>query len=678
MPERVPDQSTAGPSPTRSQVECASQDPEKEHHLVLLVGNPNVGKSALFGALTGNYVTVSNYPGTTVEVTRGSFMLNGTRTTILDSPGTNSFLPNSEDERVTRDMLLKADPAAAVVVGDAKNLLRTVLLGLQMAEMELPWVLCLNMMDEAGGQGMTIDQEELGRELEVQVVPTVAVRNQGMDRLRSALPGAGPGRVRIDYPEDIEAAIEKVAPLLPSSPLSRRALALMVLCDNDSLDEWLAGQVDAGALAGIEQVRSDLREGRAEPLIYSINMSRHRVAGLIVEKVEKQSAEGVRSRNRFWKFLDRYATDRVWGFPILALILYAMYQFVGVFGAGTVVGWLEEGLFGTFINPVAISLSDRFIPVLWIRDLLVGEYGIITMALTYSFALVFPIVGTFFLAFGALEDSGYLPRLAVMVNKGFRKIGLNGKAVLPMVLGLGCDTMATLTTRILETKKERLIVIILLALGVPCSAQLTVILAMLGSLAPLATFIWAGVVLGVIILVGALSSWFLPGRSSDFIMELPPMRMPRLGNIVVKTIARIEWYLKEAVPLFVLGTLILFIADRLQILGTLEQVAEPVLQGLLGLPKETAATFIIGFLRRDFGVAGLYHMAQEGTLDPVQILMAVTAITLFIPCIANLFMIVKERGIKTALAISFFIFPFALLVGAVLNLVLRLVPLPLG
>jgi ferrous iron transport protein B len=293
------------------------------------------------------------------------------------------------------------------------------------------------------------------------------------------------------------------------------------------------------------------------------------------------------------------------------------------------------------------------------------------MALTYSLALVFPIVGTFFIAFGVLEDSGYLPRLAVMVNRLFKTMGLNGKAVLPMVLGLGCDTMATLTTRILETRKERLIVILLLALGVPCSAQLTVVLTMLGALSPAAMLIWLAVVIGTILLVGALAARILPGKGSDFVLELPPLRVPRAGNIVTKTLARIEWYLKEAVPLFVLGTLILFVADRLDLLSWLERATAPVLQGLLGLPRETAATFIVGFLRRDFGAAGLYQLGQEGRLDPVQIVVAVVVITLFIPCIANFFMMVKERGWKTGLAVAGFIFPFAILVGATLNWVLR-------
>ena len=310
-------------------------------------------------------------------------------------------------------------------------------------------------------------------------------------------------------------------------------------------------------------------------------------------------------------------------------------------------------------------------------DFFVGPYGLVTMALAYSLALVLPIVGTFFLAFGVLEDSGYLPRLAVMVNRIFKSMGLNGKAVLPMVLGLGCDTMATLTTRILETPKERLIVTLLLALGVPCSAQLSVVLAMLGGLSPLALAIWAFVVLAVLFLVGKLAAHVLPGRSGDFVLELPPLRLPRAGNLAVKTLARVEWYLREAVPLFVLGTVLLFLADRLDLLVFVERTTRPVLTGVLGLPSETAPAFVAGFLRRDFGAAGLFDMARHGRLDAVQTLVAMVTITLFIPCIANFFMIAKERGWKTATAIAAFIFPFAVAVGAALNLFLRAVPLPL-
>jgi ferrous iron transport protein B len=369
-------------------------------------------------------------------------------------------------------------------------------------------------------------------------------------------------------------------------------------------------------------------------------------------------------------------THPIWGLPILAGVLYAAYLFVGKLGAGILVDLLEDRLFGGVISPAAVAAANRWIPWEFVRDLLVGRYGIVTMALAYALALLLPIVTTFFIAFGVLEDSGYLPRLAVMVNRLFRKMGLNGKAVLPMVLGLGCDTMATLTTRILETPKERLIVILLLALGVPCSAQLTVVLAMLGGLGLWATIVWAAVVGGVLVIVGRLASRVLPGRGSDFILELPPLRRPRLGNIVVKTLARVEWYLKEAVPLFVVGTLLLFLADRLRLLGFVETLTRPIASGWLGLPGATAEAFVVGFLRRDFGAAGLFQLARAGALDPIQIVVSMVTITLFIPCIANFFMMVKERGWKTATAIAAFILPFTLAVGGALNALLRAVPGP--
>jgi ferrous iron transport protein B len=311
---------------------------------------------------------------------------------------------------------------------------------------------------------------------------------------------------------------------------------------------------------------------------------------------------------------------------------------------------LEDRLFGRVISPAATALADRLLPWAWLRDLFVGEYGVVTMALAYSLALVLPIVATFFLVFGMLEDSGYLPRLAVLVNPLFRP-------------------------RVLETRKERLLVILLLALGVPCSAQLTVVLALLGGISAAALLLWAAVLLAVMALVGRLANRLLPGLGSDFVLEIPPLRVPRPGNLLAKTVARVEWYLKEAVPLFVLGTLVLFVADRLGLLVAVERIGEPVVSGILGLPRETAEAFVVGFLRRDFGAAGLYRLWEQGSLSPEQALVATTTITLFIPCLANFLMIVHERGWKTALAIAAFVFPFAVAVGALLHLFLRAVPL---
>jgi ferrous iron transport protein B len=450
----------------------------------------------------------------------------------------------------------------------------------------------------------------------------------------------------------------------------------MVLAGDETLTPWLRDRMAPEALRSLENARQRLRRDGPEHVAYVISRARQRAAARIAMGIASRNGRKGSAR-RFFQRFEALTTHPVWGLPILAAVLYVAYLFVGVFGARTLVDLLEQRFFGGIVSPFATALADRFIPWALIRDLLVGPYGIVTMALAYSLALVLPIVGTFFVAFGLLEDSGYLPRLAVVVNRLFKRIGLNGKAVLPMVLGLGCDTMATLTTRILETRKERLIVILLLALGVPCSAQLTVILAMFAGLPAAAFVLWLAVVLGVIVLVGRLAAAVLPGRGSDFILELPPLRLPRARNILVKTVARVEWYLKEAVPLFVLGTLVLFTADRLHLLGALERVAEPLLSSLLGLPRETAEAFVVGFLRRDFGAAGLYRLAQQGKLDVVQVVVAMVTITLFIPCIANFFIIVKERGWRTALLIAAFIFPFAIGVGAALNRAFATLPFTL-
>ena len=362
----------------------------------------------------------------------------------------------------------------------------------------------------------------------------------------------------------------------------------------------------------------------------------------------------------------------LWGIPVLLFVLAFMYEFVGVFGAGVAVDFLEESVFGAYVNPWAKRVIGlAFTPGGLIYDLLVGPYGIITMAFTYAIAIVLPIVSFFFIFFSFLEDSGYLPRLAVMVDRIFRMMGLNGKAVLPMVLGLGCDTMATMTTRILETKKERMIVTLLLALGIPCSAQLGVILGMLGSVSIGATVLWAAIVLIVLFIVGFLASKVLPGQTSDFILEIPPMRMPQLSNMGLKTLVRVEWYLKEAVPLFIIGTFILYVLDKTNGLVAMQAAAAPVVVTLLDLPAEAANAFIIGFLRRDYGAAGLLAMQRDGMLDNVQVVVSLVTMTLFVPCIANLLMIVKERGLKAAIWMSVFIFPFAVLVGALVNFLIR-------
>ncbi|MBI5233413.1 MAG: ferrous iron transport protein B [Deltaproteobacteria bacterium] len=635
---------------------------------VVLVGNPNVGKSVIFGSLTGRYADVSNYPGTTVEVSRGKVLIGGEAILIVDSPGVNSLVPMSEDERVTRDILLNDCVDSIIHVADSKNLRRALLVAVQLSEMGLPLVLALNMYDEAGERGIRIDRPALASVLGIEVVPTIATQGWGIDELKEGILNARRARLRVEYPHAIEEAIGKIEAILPQVNTMKRSLAVMILSGDRTLSDWLKERLSEDALDRIARIKQDLDSRSHEPVGYIINRVRLRsVDDIIKRTVTKEEAEV----GRFRVFLGHVSMHPVWGVPLLFLVLFLMYEFVGVLGAGVFVDFIENTVFGSYLNPWAERVVSLGFPSGFVYDILVGQYGIVTMALTYAIAIVLPIVCAFFVFFGLLEDSGYLPRLAVMVDRVFKMMGLNGKAVLPMVLGLGCDTMATMTTRILETKKERVIVTLLLALGVPCSAQLGVILGMLGAVSFKATLVWASVVLLVIFVVGYLSSKVLPGARSDFMIEIPPLRVPQASNIALKTLVRVEWYLKEALPLFVFGTLLLFTLDRIDALSALEVMVSPVVVGFLGLPADTTAAFIVGFLRRDYGAAGLLALQTKGLLDPVQVVVSLVTITLFIPCIANLFMIIKERGIKTALWMTLFIFPFAFLVGGVLNMILR-------
>ncbi len=634
---------------------------------LLLVGNPNVGKSVIFGNLTGKYATVSNYPGTTVEVSTGNAMIKGAQYVVMDTPGVNSLLPMSEDEQVTRDILLHEDFDTVIQVADVKNLRRSLLISLQLSEMGVPFVMALNMADEAENLGITTDLAALSKSIGVDTVSTVATRKKGISKLKEVCQTPRHSTLSIVFGERVESAVKDMEPLLPDARISRRSIALMLLGGDLSLRNWLHSLIPDSSIEALEEIVNHVQAQYPEPLGYYINRKRLQAVDKIVKSCQSR-VKGARKGFRQW--LGLITMHPVWGLPILLVVLYAMYEFVGVFGAGTLVDFMEKTVFNQWINPVIIRLFN-YVPAPFLRELFVGQYGIVTMALTYSIAIVLPITTTFFMAFGILEDSGYLPRLAIMVNRAFRLIGLNGKAVLPMVLGLGCCTMATLTTRILETKKERVIVTLLLALAIPCSAQLGVIMGMLAGISAEATIIWALVLLCVLFLTGWLSSKIIRGEPSDFILELPPVRVPKLRNIVNKTIGRIEWYLKEAVPLFVLGTLILFTADKLMLLGLIEKIASPVVVGLLGLPEKATAAFLIGFLRRDYGAAGLYAMQKAGELTPAQVLVSVVTITLFVPCIAQFFVTVKERGVKTAVAMMAFVFPFAILVGSVLNFGLK-------
>ncbi len=642
---------------------------------IFLIGNPNVGKSVIFNFLTQKYATVSNYPGTTVSLSKGETTIDGEKFQVIDTPGINSLIPMSEDESVTRDLLLE-EKAVVVQVADAKNLLRALSLTLQLKEIGTPMLLVVNMCDEAARAGLKIDAARLEALLGIPVVTTVAIRKLGLPTIKERLKDARPVSFRWRYSPHFEEAIQTVAAQLPETITAKRSVAEMLLAGDRHIYAKLRETLSPSAQTKIEESCRRLAGEFAEPVSFLMNRERNQQAQTLLNEIVAAQKTGRPLGTK----LSAWTMHPIGGLFVLAGVLESVYLFVGKFGAGTAVDFIENGIFGKYISPAAVWLFDLLFPLSpagpnavlkFFHDLFVGPYGLITMGLSYSLAIVFPIVTTFFIAFSLMEDSGYLPRLAVMVNRMFKWMGLNGKAVLPMVLGLGCDTMATLTTRILETRKQRIIVTLLLALAVPCSAQLGILLGMFGTMPVWTFWVWLGVIVGITFFTGFASNKLIAGEGNSFVMEIPPLRIPRLSNVCKKTLAHLEWYVKEAIPLFLLGTFLLFLLDAVHLLSLIQKGVSPIVVSILGLPKEAANAFLIGFLRRDYGATGFFDMYSHGRLSVIQALVALVVITLFIPCVANVFMMVKEQGGKIALRMVCFVFPFAILVGGILNWILQ-------
>ena len=639
---------------------------------VFLVGNPNVGKSVIFSWLTGRYVTVSNYPGTTVEVASGMMHTLKGEVSVVDTPGINSLIPQSEDERITRDILMK-EQGVIIQIADAKNLERALHITLGLLEMGLPFMLVLNMMDEAQERGIRIDSKKLEERLGIPVIETVATSRQGLDKVKSRLKelttlktNPPPKYLR----SELEQAVLDMERVVGKDAKFNRAMANMIVAGDGVLIPYLRESLPADSLNHLEKICRQVAASYQKPIVSIMSEDRSRLIDSLLEDIFYFEKGGYR------QFKGKIASSMVhplWGIMWAAAILSVIYILVGKLVAGQLVDWLNTTLFEQTLLPPIKTLCQAYLffsP--WLIDLLIGPYGLITMGLMYALFIVLPIVASFFFLFGILEDIGYLPRLAVMLNRTFKRFGLQGKAVLPMVLGFGCSAMATIVTRILDTRKERVIATLLLALGVPCSAQLGVILGLFGSLPVWAPIVWGVCVIITMLVVGKLASVLVKGQRTDFIMEVPPIRLPVFTNLIKKTVSRTWWYLREAVPLFLVGAFSLFVLDRLNLLKAIERATEPLVGSILGLPSQAAAAFIMGFIRRDYGAAYFYDLFHKGMLDTVQAVVSIVVITLFVPCIVSLFVIIKERGLKTALSIFAVVFPLAFAVGGLLRLALRL------
>lgn len=596
---------------------------------LVLAGNPNVGKSVFFNALTGIYVDVSNFPGTTVDISSGKYK----DYYVMDTPGVYGVSSFNDEERVARDVILNADLILNVV--DAVHLERDLFLTQQIIDMGIPTIVALNMMDEVERNGLNIDVDKLSKKLGVPVIPTTATKKQGIDTIMSRLNEACIGNKTSGLQNLLDDVINKV---------SIKSEALLILEDDENV---------------CARNNIDTFYNKRE---YIYTLRRERVDN-VVESILSQTNTGA----SFSTKLGRYMLKPTTGIPILCIALYITYQLIGVFVAQTIVGITEEIIMGEYYYNFIMNLMSNFVTdTSFIGKILIGEFGVLTMAPIYLLGLLLPLVIGFYFILSIMEDSGYLPRIAALTDRVLTSLGLNGRAIIPMILGFGCVTMATITTRLLGSKRERFIATMLLGLAIPCSAQLGVIVGLIAPLGGKMVALYSFTILIVFVITGTILNKIMPGESTDLLIDLPPIRLPILKNVLQKTYIKSKQFLFEAGPLFVLGAMIITILAHTGALHVITESVAPITEGFLKLPKETAQTFIMGIIRRDFGAAGLNTLSEAGLLTPLQTVISLVTITLFVPCIAAIMVVFKERSMSESALIWIGSFIISFLTGGIL------------
>lgn len=592
---------------------------------IVLVGNPNVGKSLIFNALSGMNVDVSNYPGTTVELIKGRCG----KYDLFDTPGIYGVSSFNDEEKVARDVILDADIILNVV--DATHLERDLFLTQQLIDMGKKIVVFLNFMDEVKEYEIGIDEIKLSQFLGVRIFPISALNGVSSGVLHQAIESVQEGVQQ----EELHALLHETLAMVGS-----QAEALLVL----EGDQYVARRhgVPGGTM------RNRIYIGRRNRVNY------------IVNQILSDTSSALHFSERFGRWCLKPST----GIPILFVTLYLAYLFIGKFVAQELVNFTEHRIGNNLWEPWIRSLTATILPVSsWWYTLLVGDFGVITMTTTYLLFLLLPLVVSFYIVLSLMEDSGYLPRLATMVDRLLSYLGLNGRAIIPLILGFGCVTSATITTRILSSEREKTIATAILQFVIPCSAQLAVIAALLAGAGVGPILVYAGVILTVLIILGTMLDNILPGESAPLLLDLPTMRLPRMDNVLRKTGVRTYYFMKEASGWFFVGALVVGIAQVSGLLQMLERGLTPLVVDWLQLPAEASVAFIMGVVRRDFGAAGLYHMA----LSPMQITIALVVITLFVPCIASLMVMLKERGWREGIIIWIGTWVVAFFVGGVVS-----------
>jgi ferrous iron transport protein B len=596
---------------------------------ILLIGNPNVGKSAVFSRLTGTQVIISNYTGTTVEFTKGSTVLRtGETREVIDVPGTYSLEPTCKAEEVSVSMLESMLDEGDVIVNvvDATHLERNLYLALQLLERKMPVLVALNLWDEARHKGISIDVDRLQNILGVSVVPTSALTGEGIDIL-----------------------MDRISQMT-----------------EDAAAESRRGEDTTDSLRGFSGMASHLSADE-----------RWTEIGRILTEVQSIS-------HRHHTFIDRLedaSIQPVTGLIIAVLVMYLSFKTVGLIGEG-LISYVFDPIFEGIVRPVVTQVgvvlgSEGFFHDLLIGHLVNGQIdfeasmGLLTTGLYVPIAMVLPYVFAFYVALGILEDVGYLPRLAVLVDNLMHVLGMHGYAIIPMVLGFGCNVPAALATRILESRREKFICATMLSIGIPCMAQTAMVVGLIGRYGWQYLSIIYGILFILWLIIGFVLNAMLPGSSPPLLMEIPPYRLPHPKVLGKKVRMRIRVFLADAIPYVFLGVLFVNILHVSGIIDVLSQIFAPLLGGLLGLPSEAIVALLMGFVRKDVAVGMLSPLG----LSVRELVVAVIVLTAYFPCAATFVVLLRELGPFDMLKSALIMLVAAFGAGALTNLVMsRVIP----
>ncbi len=642
--------------------------PGRDAATVRVVGLPNAGKSALYNALTGAYSVVANYPNTTVDPERAVRREGGVPVLYVDEPGVDGLAPESEDSRLLLDRLLSERTDLLLFAADARRLESGLALLWEFLYLGIPTVLVLTGIDEAPVYGVEVDYAALSRLLGLPVAAVSAEEGRGIPELRSrvraflsATRGAGAPRTGREppppeppLPPEVREDRETVRAALPAGARSPGAAALFLLRADPGLARAYpeAAQIAAAraALRGLplERLLSRGRTDWARRIVKSCARIRGRRPGSAADR------------------LAALARHPLWGLPVLGALLLSAY-FLVMYASVDLAGWMDS----TLAVPAAAWVADR-IASPGLRDFLVGDFGLLTLGVFNALCTVLPILAVFYLFFGIVEDSGYLPNLIVLSRTALGRIGLSGRSVLPVILGFGCKTMATLSARSIPDRKERTIAIFLIAFGIPCSAQLGLNMAILARAGTGAFLIALAFLSAAELGAGAVLNRLLPGEArGGFVLELPPFRVPDPGALLRKTGWRLVRFVREALPVFAVAAVALYLADGSGILGAFRDFLAPLVSGWLGLPPAMADALILSMARHEAAAGLILGMAERGILDRTAMVVSVAVTTLFVPCAANIVAIVKELGKRRGAAVVLAANALAILLGGALNGALR-------